>query len=928
MIKLRNAPLFKSVLFKLFIAVSFAFSLLITPAPLLPQDDANTHFDIHNARARQKALIDKAMEDYKNYNPAGDPDFEGMNKNSAGYHKKAKEKARSILDKRLKDIRVTQNEFDAGVKSGGDNKTKPPEFVNANNRRIQKIDSLLSGLDPDNSGSIPKTIGSDFDATLKTNDPDALKEIVSRAKGKNYTVVQQHKYKVYIKELDATVWVQPPDVSNKKAFEDYVRTMVNDPDAFPTAGGLEYTSRPKDQSKGVFGAPDPEGAVLSNVHKANHALKGDASGKVDLHTAAKSLSKAAEISGVKNNMSELRLELENAQKAGDAYEVKRIETEIKVLEKSDFWKKVEDLRGHKTPAEAGIIDPRDPPSKQKKDMEKFIGEMNEKLKQSHFEGARRGRDNINDLEKKLAEAQKAGDAKGANKIKNELDAIKISNSVCKEEISKSNPELKKHIKGVDEELDAKDKTKKDKPPAEDSKTKPDDGSKPPDDGSKPPDDGSKPPDDGSKPPDDGSKPPDDGTKPPDDGTKPPDDGTKPPQDDGKAKTDDGKTKTDDGKTKPPDDGGKTSDDGRTPPADDGKTKPDDSKTKTSGDGTKPPDGGGTRPPDTGDAKPVAADGTPGDGPRPPDSGSKRPDSVKSTSTEGSDAKTSGGADTKTKTPSSDIKVTPDAPKPIVRTAPPKKGAFGPSVETPKTNNIDLIKSGAMDFLSGLQGGGDFSNILKDELHKAIKEGRDPNISKVLIWTTIEIGKGEFIGAAVGWAGGFAGSYIAGAAGAAWGGPIAVGVFVGGMVIYEIGTNGVVDGLGNLTGLRAIGDLIYTDWEHEFITEDQLKHLRAISEAHAEKQIKQIREMKKLLKTGADPKKIDEYKKLIEKTYKNYQSYIKMGGSPNDPAAKALREAIENAGDLNNIPRDIKHGDPTFIQADREEADDADEEVEE
>ncbi len=816
MIKLRNAPLFKSVLFKLFIAVSFAFSLLATPAPLLPQDDANTHFDIHNARARQKTLIDKAMEDYKNYNPDGDPDFKGMNKNSAEYHKKAKEKARSILDKRLKDIRVTQDEFDTGGKAGGDNKSKPLEFVNANNRRNQKIDSLLSGLDLDNSGSAPKTIGSDFDATLKTNDPDALKEIVSRAKGKNYTVVQQHKYKVYIKELDATVWVQPPDVSDKKAFEDYARTMVNDPDAFPTAGGLEYTSRPDARSKGVFGAPDPEGAVLANVHKANHALKGDAAGKVDLHTAAKSLSKAAEISGVKKNMNELRSELKKAQSAGDASEVKRIETEIKVLEKSDFWKKVEDLRGHKTPAEAGIVDPRDPPSKQKKDMEKFIGEMNEKLKQSHFEGARRGRDNISDLEKKLADAQKAGDTGAAKKIKNDIDAIKISNSVCKEEISKKNPELEKHIKGVDEELDTKDKMKKDKPDSDDSKTKSDGDGK----------------------------------------TKPDGDGPRPPDSDGGAKPSDG----------------------------DGKTKPD------------------------------------GDGPRPPDSGSKQPDTAKSNSKGTAEAKTPA---------SPEIKVTPDAPKPIIRTAPPKKGAFGPSVETPakpKTNTMgDSIKSGAMDFLSGLQGGGDFSNILKDEFHKAIKEGRDPNIPKVLILTTWEIGKGELVGAAVGWAGGFAGSYIAGAAGAAWGGPLAIGVFVGGMVIYEVGKNGLVDGLGNLTGLRAIGDLIYTDWEHEFITEDQLKHLRAISESLAQKQIKQIREMKKLLKTGADPKKIEEYKKLIEKTCKNYQSYIKMGGSPDDPAAKALREVIENAGDLNNIPRDIKHGDPTFIQADREEADEGFEE---
>mgnify|MGYP000907431231 FL=1 len=44
----------------------------------------------------------------------------------------------------------------------------------------------------------------------------------------------------------------------------------------------------------------------------------------------------------------------------------------------------------------------------------------------------------------------------------------------------------------------------------------------------------------------------------------------------------------------------------------------------------------------------------------------------------------------------------------------------------------------------------------------------------------------------------------------------------------------------------------------------------------------------------------------------------MGGSPDDPVARALRDAIEKAGDLNSIPQDIKHGDPTFIQADRED----------
>ncbi|HBC76448.1 MAG: hypothetical protein A2008_07625 [Candidatus Wallbacteria bacterium GWC2_49_35] len=698
-----------------FIAPLILFALALFMQPAAAAEDPNEHFDIHNARERQNRLIGEAMSKYQ----------------------KGEIATKDELAKKINEIRS--------------------EFGGPNDRRNAKVDSVLSGSEADNSGSKPQTIASDSDATLKTSDPAALDAIEARARGKKYTVTRPHKYKIHIKELDATIWVQPPDVNDKAAFEEYVKTMANDPDAFPTAGGLESTSRAEPGSAGKFGVGDPEGAALANVHKANHALKPDAKGNVDLHTAAKSLSKAAEVTGIKDNVKELKEKLDKAKKSNDPVEAKKIEKDIKNAEKSEFWKRVDDLRNHKTPAEAGIADPRDPPSKQKKDLDKFVAEMNEKLKQAHFEGARQGRERVSDLEKRMSDAEKSGDAERAKKARADLDAVKTSNKICKEVISKSNPELKEHIKGVDEELDLRDKMNKDKKPG------------------------------GG---DGGEKSP--------------------------------------AKTAPADTGGKT-------PAD---------------------------------------AGTPG--------------------------------------------------KPVVKNAPPKKGAFGPNFEQPKPKTSsfgDSIKEGAMVILSGLQGGGDFSKIIKDEMHKAIKEGRDPDMIKVVILSTWEIGKGEIVGAAVGWAGGFAGSYIAGAAGAAWGGPIAVGVFVGGMIIYEVGKNGLVDGLGNITGLRPIADLIYTDWEHEFLTEEQFKHLRDLAKDRAEKQIKEIREMKKLLKLGADPKKIADYKKLVEKTYRNYKNYIKMGGSPDDPTAKALRDAIEKAGDLNSIPQDIKHGDPTFIQADREEEDD-------
>ncbi len=761
--------------------------------------EAEAHFDIANARERQDRLINEAVERYKARESAG------------------KGTSKMDYDDLIKEINDIRSEFEG-----------------ANTRRNDKLNSLLAGSNADNSGSAPKTINSDCDVTLQTSDPAALAEIKNKARG--YTVTQPHKYKIYIKELDTTVWVQPPDVNDKAAFEEYVKTMANDADAFPTAGGLESTSRPKAGAEGKFGVADPEGAVLSNVHKAGHALNPGPGGAADLHTAAKSLSKAAEITGIKDNIKDLKTQLDEAGKKGDTQAVKEIEKKIRQAESSKFWKKVDDLRNHKTPVEAGIVNPRDPPSKQKKDMEKFVGEMNEKLKEAHFEGARQGREKMGELEKQLNEAKKSGDAEKAKKIQADIEAAKTSNKICKDSIAKKNPELKDHIEKVDEELDNLDKKKKD--------TKPEDG---------------------------------------------------------KTKPDGDKTKPEDGKTKP--DGDKTPPDGKTPPG-----------------GDKPPDGGdGTRP----DADPD----------RPPDSGSggKKPDGDGKTKTGDADSpdvkSKPDGADAPPKTSAdgpdgkAEPGYKPDAPtKPVVKGEPPPKGAFGPNVEPkPKTGNFgDKIKDGTMVILSGLQGGGDFSKIIKDEMHKAIKEGRDPDMVKVMILTTWEIGKGELIGATVGWAGGFAGSYIAGAAGAAWGGPIAIGVFVGGMVIYEVGKNGLVDGLGNITGLRPIADLIYTDWEHEFLTEEQFKHLRKLAEERAKKQLQEIRNLKKQLKNAADPKKIDEYKKLIEKTYKNYQNYIKMGGSPDDPVARALRDAIEKAGDLNSIPQDIKHGDPTFIQADRED----------
>jgi len=127
-----------------------------------------------------------------------------------------------------------------------------------------------------------------------------------------------------------------------------------------------------------------------------------------------------------------------------------------------------------------------------------------------------------------------------------------------------------------------------------------------------------------------------------------------------------------------------------------------------------------------------------------------------------------------------------------------------------------------------------------------------------------------------------------------------------MVGHDIYKNGLVTGLGNITGLRAIGDFIYTDWEHAILIHDQITELSG-------KMLVSIEKLKEKLKHGTlDEKGRKKYSRMIN-ILRIYYGEL----DPDDPLAQAILKELAIAEKL-GFAEDIKHGDPTFIQIDRED----------
>ncbi len=220
----------------------------------------------------------------------------------------------------------------------------------------------------------------------------------------------------------------------------------------------------------------------------------------------------------------------------------------------------------------------------------------------------------------------------------------------------------------------------------------------------------------------------------------------------------------------------------------------------------------------------------------------------------------------------------------------------------KNPNITKILSGTGVGLGTLQIGSVYIGAAKEEIEKAIKEGREPDLTKVLIKGTIDnaIGIGPFIIVAqipV------AGPFIAG----------------GAMIIlagHEIYKNGLVDGLGNLTGIKAIADYLNMDVDHLIMIKEQMDHLHNLAEKTAKRQLEELSKLKAKLKYDPNnKKKQEEYINLLKNMIKCKNMLSKTGGGYKGIYEELLEDALKKEG-INF--EDIKHGDPTFIQTDRED----------
>jgi hypothetical protein len=198
---------------------------------------------------------------------------------------------------------------------------------------LDKDGKIVSDIE--NTGSAPKDVRSDVDLNAKT--PEAAQNAIDGWQSNNHVLEgpdgqelssidwNNPPYKVVDRTTDTTLWLPCKTQACLDA-------KALDTDAWTTEGGLEGT--------GNSGrVRDPYGYYLDNEKKFAHGqdaldnlLNGDTSDMTlddALKTVAKSLDKAAELAGIKDN--------------------------------SELWAQVDALRNYANPVEAGIADPGDPP---------------------------------------------------------------------------------------------------------------------------------------------------------------------------------------------------------------------------------------------------------------------------------------------------------------------------------------------------------------------------------------------------------------------------------------------------------------------------------------------------------------------------------------------------------------------------------------
>lgn len=350
------------------------------------------------------------------------------------------EKQRQVFEEKRHEITSSMEKKMANLQRGADGKiVETPEYLEhkkqwldelgrlkqesakLNEPRWASVEASLrkAGMDPDKalSGGKPETIQSDIDVTPQSL--DELNKFVGLLKKdkKNHIIELSDRY--VLTNSDMTVW--KPDswfgiitrsslgseekqrllnwgkaAHDPTAFQEIARSAFQrGSDKFGSLGGLVHTTAGQ--------MVDPYGATMDNAKKFIDALQTPRG--TDLHTMGKSLAKAMEIN------SNLGLS-------------KGTETSL--------YQQALQLRQHKTPEEAGIVQFGDSPEMKKQKMEEFVqkarSEMSTLLVKS--KEASRGFQHVQatkmrDLRHEYLKATASNDAAAKERIALEMTRLRL-----------------------------------------------------------------------------------------------------------------------------------------------------------------------------------------------------------------------------------------------------------------------------------------------------------------------------------------------------------------------------------------------------------------------------------------------------------------------------------------------------------------------
>ena len=285
-----------------------------------------------------------------------------------------------------------------------------------------------------NSGSRPKSINSDVDLTETT--PGAGRKLADGLAKQDYTVKELIDRWI-IKEIDTTIWKKGAvEQAGSEAHRAQQARNAAAEDIFATEGGKYRTSEGEmgplgRTTRGKVGVLDPEGAVLANAKKFSEATRSStsSSGKavrpdlpadlqqIDGHTAGKSVSKAAEWTGMKHRDPE-------------------------------FFKQADALRNHQSWEDAGVCDHGDPPEVKARKVRDFVQKANEYMGEASELATTQSRQ-LENMRNKTAESyERQGLPEEAARVREKTIRARVSNQETMRNLVQNDPELAAQLRGM------------------------------------------------------------------------------------------------------------------------------------------------------------------------------------------------------------------------------------------------------------------------------------------------------------------------------------------------------------------------------------------------------------------------------------------------------------------------------------------------